>query len=135
MIRPIILTIAFAVYHASALQCHVVPAGNLSLPDSSPVQECAIGSLTCVKVVDYTRGTYTKQCQTMNCTMNGLTNSVANCQNTSTFGVSIATCCCYGDGCNSAPKTRIITVIGAAVALASLVCCTVHPPWPYSRLK
>ncbi|CAL2044997.1 unnamed protein product [Caenorhabditis brenneri] len=121
MIRPIFLTLVLAVYTASALQCRIVATGNLSIPDTSPVQECAIGSLSCLKVVDYTRGTYTKQCQTMNCTMNGLANSVANCQNTSAFGVSGATCCCYGDGCNSAPKTGIATVIGSSLVLAALM--------------
>ncbi|EFP08958.1 hypothetical protein CRE_18033 [Caenorhabditis remanei] len=121
MIRPIFLTLALAAYTAFALQCHVVPTGNLSIPDTSPNQECAIGSLSCLKVIDYTRGTYTKQCQTMNCTMNGLQNAVANCQNTSAFGVSGATCCCYGDGCNSAPKTGLVTAFGLTAALVSLM--------------
>ncbi|PIC26885.1 hypothetical protein B9Z55_019326 [Caenorhabditis nigoni] len=116
MIRPIFFVLAVAAYSAYALQCHQVTAGNLSIPDTSQRQECVVGSLTCLKIVDYSRGTYSKQCQSMNCT-----NSAAGCTNSTAFGVTGATCCCYGDGCNSAPQTGIITAFGITAALVSLV--------------
>ncbi|CAO4379589.1 unnamed protein product [Caenorhabditis nigoni] len=121
MIRPIFFVLAVAAYSAYALQCHQVTAGNLSIPDTSQRQECVVGSLTCLKIVDYSRGTYSKQCQSMNCTQGGVQNSAAGCTNSTAFGVTGATCCCYGDGCNSAPQTGIITAFGITAALVSLV--------------
>ncbi|CAI2354705.1 unnamed protein product [Caenorhabditis sp. 36 PRJEB53466] len=121
MLRTVLLLAVVGVFVVESLKCHVVAAGNLSIADTSTAQDCGLGSLTCVKVVDFTRGTYTKQCQTMNCTMNNIQNSVANCQNTSSFGVSAMTCCCYGDACNSAPQTGFISVVGFAAVSAALL--------------
>uniref|UniRef100_A0A1I7V3S6 Secreted protein n=1 Tax=Caenorhabditis tropicalis TaxID=1561998 RepID=A0A1I7V3S6_9PELO len=120
MIRPIILAIVFAVYHASALKCHVVPIGNLSLPDTSPLQECPLGSRSCIKVVDYERGTYTKQCQISNCPMNGRPNSDDNCQNRSSFGAKWSTCCCYEDGYGKKSKIYIQSRFHFQMQLRSL---------------
>ncbi|CAB3399066.1 unnamed protein product [Caenorhabditis bovis] len=116
----ILATIACVFAVGEALRCHIVSGGNLSIVDNSQPQECGIGSLTCVKIVDLTRGTYSKQCQSVNCTMNGVPNSAANCQNTSTLGLSSMMCCCYGDGCNSAEHTSIVnTIVGSLFAFAT----------------
>uniref|UniRef100_A0A8R1HZI1 UPAR/Ly6 domain-containing protein n=1 Tax=Caenorhabditis japonica TaxID=281687 RepID=A0A8R1HZI1_CAEJA len=119
MIRVLLLVTVGVVSSVEALKCHVVAAGNLTVPDTSQPQECGLGSMACVKIIDFTRNTYSKQCQNMNCTMNGLPNAVANCQNTSTFGMNGATCCCYGDGCNAAPHFGSLSVVGLSVAIVS----------------
>ncbi|CAI5452297.1 unnamed protein product [Caenorhabditis angaria] len=100
-----LMVLAISFMSTDSLTCHQVGAGNLSIADSSTSTDCGVGSLTCVKVVDLTRGTYTKQCQSLNCTLNGVSNAVANCANTSTVTGNMLTCCCYGDGCNSAPHS------------------------------
>ncbi|CAD6187018.1 unnamed protein product [Caenorhabditis auriculariae] len=114
----VFLVLVLFVGAAGALQCHVVATGNLSVTDSSGLTDCPLGSLTCVKIVDFTRNTYTKQCQSLNCTMNGQTNAVANCQNTSMIGVSSVSCCCYGDGCNMAPDNSLHIIAGSIVLAA-----------------
>ncbi|CCM09433.1 CC domain-containing protein [Caenorhabditis elegans] len=48
-------------------------------------------------------------------------NAAANCQNSSAFGVNGATCCCYGDGCNSSPKTGIVSAVGITLGFISLM--------------
>ncbi|CAD6187017.1 unnamed protein product [Caenorhabditis auriculariae] len=94
----ILVTLSFIFTTAAGLKCHIVPSGNISNPVNSSPEECPLGSLACVKIVDYTHLIYTKQCQPANCTSTTITPAPANCFNTSSNGVILATCCCYGDG-------------------------------------
>ncbi|VDM23604.1 unnamed protein product [Toxocara canis] len=90
-----------------------------------PLQECPmLGAYSCTKTLDLSTNLVTRQCSPTNCTQNGVVMTTSICYNT-TVGVSYQTnCCCYGDGCNSAPSltnsmTAIITVIALAFWLSS----------------
>uniref|UniRef100_A0A8R1I5Q6 UPAR/Ly6 domain-containing protein n=1 Tax=Caenorhabditis japonica TaxID=281687 RepID=A0A8R1I5Q6_CAEJA len=94
---------------AHALKCHLISYGSLTDPNaittSTSLQECPIGANSCVKTIDYSRNVFSKQCQIGNCTTaTGAVQAPANCFNTTSNGVVMATCCCYGDGCNTSPS-------------------------------
>ncbi|VDM51660.1 unnamed protein product [Angiostrongylus costaricensis] len=56
-----------------ALKCHQVATANLASPPETQPTECIAGSLACVKLIDYTSKTFSKQCQQFNCTVSFLT--------------------------------------------------------------
>ncbi|EYC39993.1 hypothetical protein Y032_0633g887 [Ancylostoma ceylanicum] len=101
----------------SALKCHQVATANLSNPPETQATECIAGSLACTKLVDYTTKTFTKQCQQFNCTAGSLMNAPAQCTNTSQLGRESVSCCCYGDGCNSAPTSPMWMAFTAMAAI------------------
>ncbi|KAE9413958.1 hypothetical protein Angca_000177 [Angiostrongylus cantonensis] len=98
-----------------ALKCHQIATANLSSPPETQPTECIAGSLACLKLIDYTSKTFSKQCHQFNCTAGALMNAPAQCTNTSQFGRETMTCCCYGDGCNSA------TVNSMWLAIATII--------------
>ncbi|XGW03318.1 hypothetical protein V3C99_014928 [Haemonchus contortus] len=92
----------------SALKCHQIATANLSNPPETQATECIAGSLACTKLVDYSTKTFSKSCQQFNCTAGSLMNAPAQCTNTSQLGRESVSCCCYGDGCNSAPVSSVL---------------------------
>ncbi|WKY08790.1 hypothetical protein Q1695_001740 [Nippostrongylus brasiliensis] len=98
-----------------ALKCHQVATANLSNPPDTQATECIGGSLTCTKLVDYTSKTFSKQCQPLNCSVGSMMNVPAQCINTTQLGRESVSCCCYGDGCNSAPFKSVWLTLGAVI--------------------
>ncbi|EGT55253.1 hypothetical protein CAEBREN_04998 [Caenorhabditis brenneri] len=107
---PTTILIVLAIVGAtSALRCHLISYGNLNDPNaittSTSLQDCPIGANSCVKTIDYSRNVFSKQCQIGNCTtVTGATQAPANCFNSTSGTAVMATCCCYGDGCNASPS-------------------------------
>uniref|UniRef100_A0A914KHQ0 UPAR/Ly6 domain-containing protein n=1 Tax=Meloidogyne incognita TaxID=6306 RepID=A0A914KHQ0_MELIC len=98
---------------SSALRCYQGTQGYQLAISGSPT-DCGYTSFSCIKVVDYTQGTVTRSCQSVNCTIAGTMTMTPNsvCQNTSTYPVTQTFCCCYGDGCNSALGNRMKNSLG-----------------------
>lgn len=101
-----------------ALRCHQIASANLSNPPETQATDCIAGSLACTKLVDYTMKTFSKQCQQFNCTSGSLMNAPASCTNTSQLGRDSLSCCCYGDGCNTAPVSSLWLTFSAVAVLA-----------------
>ncbi|CAI2354706.1 unnamed protein product [Caenorhabditis sp. 36 PRJEB53466] len=127
IIHNMLFVIAF-VGVAHALKCHLISYGNLSdanaITTSTSLQDCPIGANSCVKTIDYSRNVFSKQCQIGNCTTaTGVTQAPANCFNSTSNGAVMATCCCYGDGCNASPSllplvSSILAVLTSAFLLS-----------------
>ncbi|CAI5451329.1 unnamed protein product [Caenorhabditis angaria] len=104
------LTLLVLLNVGDSLKCHLISYGSLAdtnaITTSTSLQECPIGANSCVKTIDYSRNVFSKQCQIGNCTTStGISQAPANCFNSSNNGAIYSTCCCYGDGCNSAPMS------------------------------
>jgi len=79
---------------------------NSSIAVSGSAMACPAGALTCVKSVDPSMQVAMRGCQTTNCTLNNMMSATAVCQNSTSYPYQTY-CCCYGDGCNSAPGLSI----------------------------
>ncbi|KAI6190310.1 hypothetical protein M3Y97_00103600 [Aphelenchoides bicaudatus] len=99
MQHVVFLCIIFGV--ANALNCYQ-GIQNASLPISGSATACPTPSLSCLKSYDNATNTVTRSCQTTNCTLGGVVSSTGFCQNTTSYPYQTY-CCCYNDGCNSAP--------------------------------
>ncbi|KAF7639497.1 hypothetical protein Mgra_00001175 [Meloidogyne graminicola] len=99
----------------SALRCYQGTQSYQLQVSGSPT-ECGYTAFTCIKVVDYSQGTTTRSCQTVNCTIGGTMTMTTSpvCQNTSGYPTQTF-CCCYGDGCNSALGNKIKKSLGGLI--------------------
>ncbi|KAL7074018.1 hypothetical protein ACQ4LE_006607 [Meloidogyne hapla] len=81
---------------SSALRCYQGTQGYQLAVSGSPT-DCGYTSFSCIKVVDFSQGTTTRSCQSVNCTIGGTMTITTSpiCQNTSGYPTQTF-CCCYG---------------------------------------
>ncbi|KAI1709588.1 hypothetical protein Ddc_13839 [Ditylenchus destructor] len=76
--------------------------------NSSLLMPCTFNAFTCVKEEDFTRRIVYRGCQAHNCTnQQGQYSTGPVCTNM-IQPPYLQQCCCYGDGCNSAPSQMMI---------------------------
>jgi len=107
---------------ASALSCYQ-GTQNSTAPLNGTATACPVTSYSCVKQLDTTHQMLMLGCQTTNCTdTTGNYTATGVCQN-STAAPYSTYCCCYGDGCNSAPRsdTGVLMVMVALLGISLLL--------------
>uniref|UniRef100_A0A0K0CTK8 Secreted protein n=1 Tax=Angiostrongylus cantonensis TaxID=6313 RepID=A0A0K0CTK8_ANGCA len=92
-----------------ALKCHQIATANLSSPPETQPTECIAGSLACLKLIDYTSKTFSKQCHQFNCTVSFLTENLSIYRNL---------CYISKNGCRTRPKTKPYSAIRAMSAIS-----------------
>jgi len=116
----LVLSIAIALFFtptSHALNCYQGQQ-NSTLPVVGSAMACPMGSMSCSKSVDPSMNIATRACQVINCTMNGMISSTAVCQNSTSYPYQTF-CCCYGDGCNSAPGSPLSALSFVAAAFTT----------------
>ncbi|KAI1723703.1 hypothetical protein DdX_03874 [Ditylenchus destructor] len=108
MIFALITICLFQSSEVHGLSCYQGQTMMGQAVNSSLLTPCTFNAFTCVKQEDFNSRIVQRGCQTNNCTnQQGQYSSAPICTNM-TQPPYLQQCCCYGDGCNSAPSQMAI---------------------------
>ncbi|CAI4225028.1 unnamed protein product [Auanema sp. JU1783] len=126
-IRQLVVSSFILIPIIHGLKCYT-EQGFINQTNLGNLTECYGVAYSCSKTVNYNTGTYAKSCSPSNCTNpNDYSSNTAGCFNNTrspTFsGENVpltSICCCYGDGCNSAPSP-VNLLLSVVVASTSFI--------------
>uniref|UniRef100_A0AC35FRI5 UPAR/Ly6 domain-containing protein n=1 Tax=Panagrolaimus sp. PS1159 TaxID=55785 RepID=A0AC35FRI5_9BILA len=114
--HSIVIIFACLIGYISALKCYQGSA-NTSYALTGVATDCyEPNAITCIKQYDSYSKFASRSCSTSNCVLNGQVVKDSVCVNVSAYQQN---CCCYTDGCNSAPPSTVLTFSLAAVISVS----------------